>query len=245
MFQNGQRRLGMCVPYFPGGDTFALDSTGGELSSQDRQNLVGLIQLASSIGFAEFLVEIIPEWSAAYTNWQNPNVMGTEGTRVFQPLDYGRDFAFTVDVAQTVSSTGVFSRMDLIGEGADVKVCERFWSDWCDEMEGHGGSVGFSMVPVQSSIDNYSKIYTNGIVPEVLNVHAYNSPDELGWPQWKAATQQWPQAYIIGESLCNNLEADAIFAASPDRYFYRLVWPLSSNDPNNPTQNMLTVDQKF
>lgn len=245
MFANGQRRLGLAVPYYPAGDTFALDSTTGRLALQDRANLMALIQLAKSIGFVELLVEMIPEWSAAYTNWQNPAVMGAETPRVFQPLDYDRDFEFTVDVEALVAAQGIPYRMDLIGEGADVEVCARFWGDWCDEKEGHGGSVGFSMVPVQASIDQYGKIYANGIVPEVLSVHAYNNtPAEMDWNQWKQATAAWPQAYIIGESLCDSPAADAIFAASPDRYFYRLVWPLDSNSAA-ATQNCLTVNQQF
>lgn len=245
MYAKGQRRLGICVPYYPGGDTFALDSAAGQLASPDRQNLTALIHLAQSLGFVEFLIEMIPEWSAAYNNWLNPTVMQAEGTRVFQPLDYGRDFAFTIDVAQTVSSTGVFARMDLIGEGADPEVCARMWNDWCDQMGGHGGSVGFSMLPTQQSIDNYSKFYTNGVDPEVLSVHAYNNPlNMMSWQQWKEATTQWPQAYIIGESLCDSPDADAVFAASPDRYFYRLVWPKNSNSVT-ATQNCLTVNQRF
>lgn len=246
MFANGQRRLGICIPYYPKGDTFALDSSTGALAIQDRQNLVALIQLALSIGFGEFLIEMIPEWSAAYSNWTNPTVMRSEGSqaRTFQPLDYDRDFAFTIDVDNTVASTGCAYRMDLIAEGADVEVCARFWSDWCAQKGGSAGSVGFSMIPVQSSIDNYPKIYANGIVPDVLSVHAYNGPPEMDWPSWKAATAHWPQAYIIGESLCNSPGADAVFANSSDRYFYRLVWPISSNAVTI-TQDCLTTGQKF
>ena len=247
MYGNGQRRLGICVPYYLGGDTFALDSTDGTLQPQDRANLTGLIQLAVSLGFLEFLIEMIPEWSASYANWTNPAVMQSEGTRVFQPLDYGRDFAFTVDVWNTAKAAapGVEMRMDLIGEGADPEVCARMWNDWCDQMGGSAGSVGFSMLPTQDSIDNYPKFYTNGIDPEVLSVHAYNNPlNMMDWPTWKQNTAQWPQAYIIGESLCNSPDADAIFAASPDRMFYRLAWPKTSNDVT-VTQNCLTVNQRF
>lgn len=199
MFQNGQRRLVICVPYFEGGDTFALDSSTGQMTVHDRVNLINLIQLARGCGFGEFVIEMIPEWSASYANWLNPDIMGTANIRAFEPIEYYRDLAFTFDVWQFAqyAAAGSLVRMNLIGEGADVKVCERMWSDWCDQVNGHAGSIGFSMVPVQSSIDNYSKIYTNGIQPPVLGVSAYNGPNEMDWPTWKQATAMWPQAHII------------------------------------------------
>jgi len=245
MYTNGQRRLSLAIPYFEGGDTFALDSAAGALTAADRANLIALVQLARSIGFVEFVVEMIPEWSAAYTNWQNPAVMGAQGTRVFQPLVYDRDFAFTIDVDRAMSETGAFYHMDLVAEGADVAVCARMWSDWCDQKGGAAGALGFSMVPTQASIDNFPRIYANGIEPAALSVHAYNdTPAEMDWPAWLTATALWPQGFVIGESLCGSPAADQIFAASPDRLFYRFVWPISSNTAN-VTQDCLTMAQQF
>ena len=245
MYANGQRRLGIAVPYFRVGDSFALDSTGGRLQPQDRANLIALIQLAKSIGFGELLIEMIPEWSASYANWTDPTVMGSGNTRTFEPLYYDEDFAFTLDVDAAVASCGIQYRMNLIGEGADVKVCQRFWSDWCDQKGGHAGSVGFSMVPTQASIDQYSQIYTNGRVPDVLAVSAYNNPaNMMDWPTFQAAASAAgiTQGWIIQESLCCNAQADAIFAAGP-WYYYRLVWCVSSNTPGAPWTS--TVNQRF
>ena len=244
MYANGQRRLGLAVAYHgDGNDPFALDCSSGQMTTQDRANLIALVKYAASIGFLEFLVEMIPEWEQAYTNWQNPTVMGPTGCRAWQPLIYQNILSYTLAVDAAMASTGAFYRMNLLGECANADVASRLWFDWCAMKGGDGGSVGFSMVTSQQSIDNFPKFYTNGILPLVLAVSAYNNSATMDWPTWKAATASWYQAFIVGESLDNNPSADAMFADSPGRLFYRLVWPVSSNDPS--AKWVSTASQRF
>lgn len=244
MYDNGQRRLGIAVPYFAGGDTFALDSTGGQLTTQDRENLIALIQRASQQGFEEFLIEMIPEWTAAYTNWQNEAVMGAGNAREWQPLVYGMCLEFTLAVDAAVASTGVQYRMDLLGECANVEMGRRLWQDWCAMKGGSAGSVGFSMVPTLDSIERCNDFYTNGILPDLWSDHAYNGPQEMTWSAFKAAlSARYGGGFIIGETNCNDPATAAAIAADKSALFYLLQWPvLTGVTPDNVTQDRLTLE---
>jgi hypothetical protein len=245
MYQNGQRRLGICIPYFRGGDTSALDSTDGKLTTQDRANLTQLLQTADRLGFREYLVEMIPEWSASYANWQAPAVMGQGNVRAFQPLNYAEDFAFTIAIDTLMASTGLVYHMDLIGEGADIEVCARFWSDWCDQKGGVGNAVGFSMVPTQQSIDDIPRIYTNGLLPPCWNVHAYNGSTEMTWSQFKTAMKQagHQEGFVVGETNCNDPATAQAFQQDSGDLFWILQWPVVSGvTPPKVTQDRLTLE---
>lgn len=250
MYQNGQRRLGVAIPFLSGGSTFDLDCTTGLVAAQDRQNLAALLSDAIACGFEEFVLEVIPEWDMSYDNWMKPEVMGADQVRPFQPLKYGLLLSFVYDLWQTarIAVKGKANLyIDLLAECANTEVGGRLWLDWCALFPDPGDParrIGFSQVPVQPSIDNIPKIYPNGQLPLVWNVHAYNGEGEMTWTDYKRALKaRYPQGIIIGETSTNDLAMAAALAADPSDLFWLLQWPvLARVTPPGISQDRLTID---
>lgn len=247
MFDSGQRRLGICVAYYEGGDTFALDAKDGTLKPQDGQNLTALLQLAVSIGFVEFLIEMIPEWTASYQNWQNSGVMGQGNVRSWEPLEYDTilRFTFGVDACIARAIPGNPYHMDLLAECDNEELAGRLWMDWCAQKDGPASSLGFSMIPTQRAIAQIPKFYRNGILPPAWNVHAYNGPTELTWSQFKAAMKQAGhyEGFVVGETNCNDPATAQSFRQDSSDLFWILQWPVVSGvTPAGVTQDRLTLE---
>lgn len=212
--------------------------------TQDRDNLVALTRYALSLGFVDFLLEFIPEWDCSYANWLNVTVMGEGQTRPFQPLAFDELESFTFDVCRVMRTVTANFWVDPLGEGTDEKVCSRLWSDWCDQNGGVANCLGFSIVPTQANIDRIPRLYTNGLLPNVFNVHPYfGNGGELSWSQFKLAMRArgYAQGFLIGETDANSPEQAAALAADKADLFWLYQWPVGTDTPPNITQDRLTL----
>lgn len=254
MFTGAQRRLGFAIAFLSGSDTFALDATNGKLITQDRTNLVAIIQTAMGIGFEEFLLEMIPEWDFSYDNWMKAEVMGPGEARPFQPLKYGLMLSFIDDVWNTVQTAVNGTRdvyIDLLGECSNTEVGGRLWSDWCvlhPDFLDLATEIGFSQVPTQDTLDKIPKMYPNGKRPLVWNVHPYNNTGtdnaEMTWQHYKAKLSAlYPnEGFIIGEISTNDPKSAAAIALDLAGLFWILQWPvLSGITPDGVEQDRLTL----
>jgi hypothetical protein len=242
MYANGQRQLSLAVAYFEGGDTFALDCTGGLLTARDKANLQGLLHLALSIGFMGFQIEMIPEWTASYADWDDPAVMGQGNTRPWQPLEYDTILRFTFAVSDAVDEAlgPIQHYINLLGECANKETGRRLWMDWCAMKGGAANALGFAMIANDpATIDLIPSFYANGIYPSVFLVDFWG--DNATWPNFVASMRAkgYTQGFIVQESLC-----DQPALTGPD-LFWQYVWPNGVNTPRFMTQDRLTVNQKF
>jgi hypothetical protein len=246
MWAAGQRRLALAIAYYEGGDSFALDSSGGHLATQDRANLIALIQDAIGVGFTDFLIEMIPEWTVDYNNWLKPEVVGAGNARPWQPLEYVDILEFTLDVdravAEACAPTSTPYWMDLLAECQNAEVGSRLWRDWCAMKAGPANALGCSMIPTQAFVDQIPKLYANGILPAVWNVHPYHPVE---WATFKLMMKAagYPQGFVVGETSDNDPAMAAAFAASPADLFWLYQWPfLTGTTPLGVTQDRLTLD---
>ena len=251
MYAAGQRRLGLAVPYFEGGDTFACDSSSGMLTPQDRTNLQNLLALIKSIGFQHVLIEMIPEWSAKWQSWTDPTVMKPFGPRTWEPLSYGRDFSFTCDVWATTLMAGLPQcGIDLLAEAVPftsqidpitLQFLTRFWSDWCDQQGGVLGTVGFSMLPNPGCVANLKTVYANGQMPYLWDFHSYRPETEL--PPLKAAllATGLDRMWINGEQFTNDA-TDAEYLSQDPELLWGLQWGVGRDTKPGITQDRLTID---
>lgn len=243
MYANGQRRLSLAVAYFEKGDTFALDCTGGVMTIQDKANLQGILKLAISIGFVGFQIEMIPEWTAAYSDWDDPAVMGQGNARPWQPLEYETILNYTLAASAAADEVlgGFEHHITLMAECLNEEVGRRLWMDWCAIKGGPANASGFSLIANNpQTIDLIPKFYANGIMPAVFVVDFWGV-DNADWQQFVAMMRAkgYGQGFIIGESLCD------LPAITGTDLFWQFVWPVGKETPPNETQDRLTVNQKF
>lgn len=254
MYQSGQRRLGLAVAFLSGGDTFALDCSTGKLATQDRANLLALLEDAIAAGFEEFVLEIIPEWEMSYQNWQKPDIMGATPPRPFQPLIYGQMLSFIVDAweaAKAACAGRANVYLDPLGECASTEVGSRLWSDLCalyPDPNDPATLLGFSHVPTQATLDAIPRMYANGKRPRVWNVHPYNNTGadnaEMTWQHYKAklAALYPNDGFIIGEISTDDPKSAAAIALDISGLFWLLQWPvLSGTTPDGTSQDRLTL----
>lgn len=249
--QNGQERLAWVICFFAGGNSYALDSTEGKLTSQDAANLYDAALMAQDLGFVEQVIEMDPQWSAAWPAWPDASKMAPFAGRDWQPEVYAHNMAFTLRIAETMDKTKVFYRMDLHAEldpvnPISLRYGQRLWQDWCAQRGGNDNSCGFSIWP-PANIEPWKQFYGD-TGPAIYNVHLYPNPPRTVAQMWADCKSAFAAAglptdmCLIGESCTDDPETDAALAADPT-YFYRLVWPTGPH--SNAVQDRLTINEKF
>lgn len=243
MFANGQRQLSLAVAYYEKGDGFALGCTGGKLTVQDKANLQALLALARKIGFGGFQIEMIPEWTASYADWDDPGVMGAGNARPWQPLEYDTILRFTLAVSDAVDEElgPITHYINLLAECSNEEVGRRLWMDWCALKGGAANALGFAMIAGDpNTVDKIPKFYSNGIVPGVFLVDFWGG-DNASWEKFVAGMRAkgYGQGFIIQESLCD------LPAITGGDLFWQFVWPVGKDTAKYRTQDRLTTGQKF
>lgn len=258
MYAAGQRRLAVVVPYFEGGDTFALDSSAGSLNAADRASLTGLLTTIRNIGFQHVMIRMLPEWSAYFGNWQNPTVMARYGVGLWRPRSYDRDYSFTADVWDATAQVfpDPYARgIDLCAEGIlpdrsnypspdaftqSLKFLQRFWDDWCYDY-GVSGTVGYSIIPTQDRVANIAATYANGQQPYLWAVDCYPRDNSL-WPAFKQGMTAagLDRGYLITETFADDPTAARIFNADAS-IFWWYDWPVGPDTAWGVTQDRLCL----
>lgn len=254
MYTAGQRRISVMVPYFEIGNTFALDSSSGALTTADRASFTGLLSAIRDTGFQHVMIRMQPEWSAFEGNWLNSSVMATYGVGTWRPRSFDRDYCFTSDVWETTIKIfpDPYSRgIDLCAEGVPpaaayttnwngtIKWLQRFWSDWCADY-GAIGTVGYSFVPTQDRVANLALVHPD-ILPAIWAPTAY-SRSLSEWTAFKG----WIDAagltrgYIPIETYSDDPEVAAIFN-SDSNIFWWYAWPVGTDTASGVQQDRLSL----
>lgn len=248
MYAAGQRRLAVLIPFFPGGNTFALDSTNGCLATQDAANLQALFSLIKQLNFAHVMIRMLPEWTADPGGWQG----------VWQPQRYAENWLFTLKCWKALTATGFDPGQCAIDLGAEtltplltatdpkeqaliLRYHQQLWGDWCDQQSTVSGTVGFSVTENPAWVQQFKRIYSNGQSPSVFAWDIYHPETQLAPIQEACSAAGYWQGMIVTETYTNDLTGASAFKNKPG-IFWLYQWGVGRDTPLGVTQDRLTVD---
>lgn len=240
MYDQGMRRLRIPIFFGHGLNTgTVLDSSGGNLSAQDRQNLTDLLNTIRSIGF----LEVLPSFMAvgAYNDPVNPSYL-------FDETHYQENWQLIQNLRPIFVNSGLFYRFDLGNELMPVLsqtsggvqrnmllYTQRLWSDYANTY-GKNDTVGFSVIggggDATGRLASLPSVYGSN-APYLLAINIYedaynnfiadrNQLQSMG-PPWSG----W--GWIIAETFFNDAANAAAFRqainATGQTVFYLTQWP--------------------
>ena len=238
MKKAGQNRLAITIFHHRGPDSGAvMDSTGGNLSTQNLQNLIALLAAIKQAGFAEITVGFAPMY---------PNDPG--GWDSWQDDVYQENWQLIQHVHQVVSASGLAYHLDLGNEltastnqNIVLQYDKQLWQDYTKQF-GTSDTVGFSVNSNDpGQILNVAKIYGSA-PPPIFDLHMYGSEKD----QYVSDDSQLrkmgytTQPIIIGEAFYNDHDAAANFSEAvsatgrPIRYLTQ--WPKTQDNANECDQ---------
>lgn len=265
MYANGQRTINLPILFIQGAaDGIALDSTGGTLTTQQGDNLAGLLALIKQIGFERMELSFIAEWTNDPANWVNPGAWSDQGygncttnaaTGSVQGLWYTQNLEFIGAVREIVKQSGIAYVTNLGDEDFSATYqayATRLWADYV-ALYSSSDTIGFAMVPTPASVALIPTVY-RGTYPTKFDVHIYDGND-YGYGLGASATFAGLdrdlrklgllQPLIEGEALTNDaITATALMAASKGSgrpIAWLTQWPIQRGDPPGTTQSVYPV----
>ena len=233
MYANGQRRLRIGIFHQHAGDSgTTMDSSGGDLSPVDRQQLVDLLAAVKAAGFQEIEVAFHP--------------IGADDPHGWDAMDesaYQEDWGVISRLHPLIAAAGIPYRIDLLNEGMPMSTepvlrsyAHRLWADYTAAF-GSADTVGFSMtVWIADRATQLAAVYGSN-PPDVFDVHLYGDSwngDEYSQfvdADKKMTSLGYHQQWIIGETYFDDgAAADGIRRAIADTgraVRYLTQWPLT------------------
>lgn len=238
MYAAGQRRLRMIIHHAHGlGGGTILDSTGGNLSTQHRANLVNFLAAIRNAGFSEILVSFGP-----VSAFNDPTQWGS-----WNQAGYDENWSFIQNVRGIVVALGLAYKIDLMNEGIPmdgtnndrwVSYTQKLWAAYKQKYPG-SDSVGFSFFdPYQ--VFNIRRVYGNDI-PPTFDIHVYGGADSYNQIiTFLQDVEVIPYGFIIGEAFYNDQYAYELKQAIDNSGYtvhYITQWPLTAEQffQNNPS----------
>jgi hypothetical protein len=237
MFQSGQRRLRIGL-FFGHGLTSGtlMDSTGGDLSPQNRQNLANFLAAIKAAGFAQVEVAFHPQgpnWAGQWTAWDE--TMFEENwdlIRNLRPLIQAAGLPYLIDLTNEAipePASRANPSQDLL-----LAYSRRLWANYTSAF-GRDDTVGFSVIGDSAHVSRMREVYGD-TPPPIFDIHLYGSPaaDEYGLFRAADATMgrlDLTQPWIIGEAFYDDaVAAGRLRAAIADTsrpVEYLTEWPLT------------------
>jgi len=235
MFRNGQKRLRIPIYHGRGiGGGTNMESRGGDLNPQCRENLQRLLATVQRIGFAEVIVGFFPQGLNQPARWTS-----------FQPDLYEENWQVIVNVRRLIVDANIRYRIDLANEASPnprqpivLEYCQRLWNQYAAAYGTHD-TLGFSIIPADDRLESISAVYGNGPFgnhgrPLALDLHFYKDAGprfERGRKILRRAGYRQP--WILGEAYYNDAaEAQALREAirhTHQKVLFLLQWPLASD----------------
>lgn len=205
MHANGQDRLIIGIFHGHGLDSGTLiDSAGGDLPEQQRQNLADLLATVRSIGYAE--VEVVF------------HVLGPNDPNQWQSWNedlYQENLQLIRNLRPIVEDSGLLYRLNLGNEltpapnqPQTLQYTKRLWQDYVSEF-GREDTVGFSIIGSRPErIANIPAMYGDK-PPYLFDFHFYGDENADEYQQFVNAHNQmrdmgYNQGWIIGETFYND-----------------------------------------
>lgn len=234
MHENGQDRLIIGIFHGHGlSSGTLLDSTGGDLPPQGRQNLHDLLAAVQRIGYAEVEVAfhvLGPNDPNGWTSW-NEDL-------------YQENWQLIQRMRPIVAGSGLHYRLNLGNEltpapnqPQTLEYTKRLWKDYTQKF-GKQDTVGFSIIGMRPErIASIPRMYGDN-PPHLFDFHFYgNETDGDEYQQFVAAHNQMnemgytEQGWIVGETFYNDpTSASNIRRAIDDTgrtVHYLTQWPLT------------------
>ncbi|RZS44631.1 hypothetical protein EV193_101507 [Herbihabitans rhizosphaerae] len=230
MFDAGQRRLR--IPLFhrrgtPSGTL--IDSTGGDLPAQARQNLTDLLRLIKETGFEEIQVAYIPSGGNTPYEWPSWN----------EDL-YLENWNVVRNIRPIVAGAGAHYRLDLyneaiptVGQEVLLQYARRLWGDYTREF-GKDDTIGFSTIADPDRVRRIPEVYGDN-PPHLFDFHFYfnDQLDEHGkFTETHRLMNEMgytSQGWTIGEMHYDDpVAAEQLSRAITEtgrQVFYALQWP--------------------
>lgn len=233
MYQNGQRRLRIPIFHGRGLNTgTVMDSTGGNLSLQNRQNLTNFLTAVKNAGFAEIEVAFFPTGPNSPANWTQ-----------YSEDYYQENWNVIYNLHSIIASAGIPYRIDLLNEGAPatnqpalLQYAQHLWNDY-NFVFGKNDTLGFSVIPTTDRLQNMPAVYGNSQygnhgTPYLYDMHFYDHSAASFVNAANIMKAKFPPAgWILGEAYYNDpAQADALnqgIAQTGQTVFYLTQWPLS------------------
>jgi hypothetical protein len=271
MRSNGMQRLRIPIFHMRGHSTgTVMRSNGGNLSSQDRQNLTNFLDDIDSAGFVELTISFHPIGDNNPANWRgqtwtpwNESLFQENWNLIYNlmPIFRGSGIQFKVDLGNELAPLG---RVDDPNTPMYVN-----WSEYTRKLYwnflarfNRTETVGFSF-PSNSDTLQYRIPHINYVYgsrpPYLYDVHIYGVESSLDNPNdpWDSAYDKLIQAdrlfddlginsgFIIGEAHYNSADtAQQIQRARRDAnrtVFHLYQWPVTRNGPTGHQCNHASV----
>jgi len=226
MIQSGQRRLRIGVFHGRGLDTGTImDSTGGDLSRQNRRNLAGLLAAVKAAGFVQVEIAFHPQGPSIdeWTQWDESRfVENWNVVRRLRPVIRAAGLPYRIDLSnETIPAPGQQILLDY---------SRRMWSRYVHAF-GRDDTVGFSVIGDPARISRIPEVYGDK-PPYTFDLHFYGDEYGLFRAADDAARQLGlKQPWIVGEAFYDDGAAaqglhDAI-AGIERTVYYLTQWPLT------------------
>jgi hypothetical protein len=231
MIASGQRRLRIGIFHGRGFNTgTVMDSTGGDLSAQNRRNLGDLLAAVKAAGFVQVEVAFHPEGPAIreWTRWDESR--------------FEENWNLIRNLRPIIRASGLSYRLDLSNEAipgpGDPLVLEysrRLWANYTRAF-GRADTVGLSVIGDPQHVARIPEVYGDK-PPDIFDVHFYGGTNRLDEYQlFRAADGTMKrlglnQPWIIGEAFYDDAIAAAqlraAIAETTRPVYYLTQWPLT------------------
>ena len=245
----GQARLRVPIFHRRGPDTgTVMNSTGGNLTAANRQNLTDLLRAIADAGFVEIQVSFHTIGGNGADTWQAWN------EDLFQ-----ENWNLIYNLRPIIAGAGIPYRIDLCNEAVPeasqpvlLDYTQRLWNNYTSNF-GKNDTCGFSTIGVPWRIEYVPKVYGNN-PPYLFDFHfyrrnvvadegdmfttAHNMMNQYGYTN---------QGWTIGEVFYDDPTAARTLRQAMDStgrtVFYLLQWPLQGPriDFPNPTCSDVSV----
>ncbi|GAA4900286.1 hypothetical protein GCM10023405_20890 [Streptomonospora salina] len=232
MHANGQRRLIIGIFHHNGPETgTVMDSSGGDIKPQYKQNLADLLATADDIGFAEVEVAMHVLGANSPNGWDTWN----------EDL-YRENWQLIRQIRPIVRNSGIHYRLNLGNEltpapnqPQTLAYTQRLWDDYTAAY-GKTDTVGFSIIASRPErIAALPDMY-RGNPPYLFDLHFYGDDTADEYEQFSAAHRQmaamgYDQGWVVGETYYNDAAAadriDRAIADTGREVYWLTQWPLT------------------
>ena len=235
MFRNGQRRLRIPIYHGHGiaGGT-NMESKGGDLTPQCRENLRTLLATIHRIGFTEIIVGFFPQGPNNPARWTT-----------FQAGIYEENWQLIASLRPLIAAARIHYYIDLWNEGSPgarqpivLEYCQRLWNQYAAAY-GTRDTLGFSIIPGLDRLQLVPTLYGDSQFgnhgrPQVLDLHFYkDAAARFATAHQTLRAAGYRQPWILGESYYNDAaEAQVLrraIRAAHQKVLFLLQWPLNAD----------------
>lgn len=231
MIASGQRRLRIGIFHGHGFNTgTVMDSTGGDLSDQNRANLLALLRAVKAAGFTEVEIAFHPEGPAVpeWPSWNQALFEENWNTiRNLRPLIRAAHLPYRIDLSNEA--------IPAPGQSILLEYSRRMWARYTRAF-GRADTVGFSVIGDPAHAGQLRAVYGSK-PPAVFDLHFYDGTSGMTEAEQFAASdrsmhrQGLNQPWIIGEAFYDDATTatrlESAIHTTTRPIYYLTQWPLT------------------